>query len=451
MRDDDDIEIVDLDAPDDVARSGSGAFSRRSRLWLGVLTAIGAVVALVLFWPAVASLVAITRATPPAATPAPRPTVVAQTPPRVSMLTIGDVRLVKESPSYTGDNGFLYALQTTTGHSLWQVSQPVRDFGVVAGDNVYIYTSTYSLAILNAHSGHLLWQRQLGNEATVVGTLAQQVYVSDGEQLTAYDVNTGKQLWSRTRVGSFLQVDAGLIYTFANSHLGWNLLALRPQDGQTVANYTMLDVYLRSIQIENGLAYVVQANSIMFTLQLSDHRQLWRQTLPPNANVARIVDGRIYLDIYDQGKDNQIEVLRGRDGAFLWHYSYGYVSTTDIQDGIVYVSAHSSISALRVETGQLLWHYETGYLDPDIRINAGTVYVNSFSAGVVDTLNAHTGKPIWHYATSQRGKDQSSIISFIVHIDGGIVYIASVNDLTLNAISASNKSPLWNTLIHISR
>ncbi|GER88681.1 hypothetical protein KDW_28430 [Dictyobacter vulcani] len=448
MQDDDVIEIIDLDRPEGTGSSSGGAFSHRSRLWLGALTGIGIVVTLVLFGPALAPLFGMTQATQPA-NPIPQTAGVGHTPPLLSMVTDGDVGLVKEAPSYSGVIGRLYAVQTTTGRSLWQVAQPVREFGMADG-KVYVYKSTYVLAVLNRQTGATVWQKQLDVDAAVVGTLEQQLYVSEGDQLAAYDVNTGARLWSRTRVGSFLQVDAGRIYTFANSRTGWALLALRPQDGKTVQTYMMMDVYLRSIQIEHGLAYVVQADGVLFTLRLTDHRQLWRQALPDNSTVARILDGRIYLDIYDQGKDNLIEVLNGSNGHLLWSYSYGYVSTTDVQNGIVYVSAHSSVSALRVETGQLLWHYETGFLDPAIQINDGIVYINSLSAGVIDTLNARTGQHIWHYTTPQGGKGQSMIQNFIVHVDGGIVYIAAVNNFTLNAINASDKSLLWNTPIHVN-
>ncbi|GCE05739.1 outer membrane protein assembly factor BamB family protein [Dictyobacter aurantiacus] len=451
------FEIVDLDDAE-AARGGllhGQYFSGRSRFYLALLTALGVVVlVLALLWPNISALSRpLLSGPPPVARPTPPVTHISQrTPPIVNVVTWGPITVMRAAPDYDSDMGRIFAFETRTGRVLWRSDQNIRTFGVVDG-KVYEQWLDYSLHVLNVRDGSQLWQHPLPSGANVTSGANGLVFVaSDATTIVAYRLSDGAFVWSHEDVGSLQQIDAGVAYTFRSGPQGHGTIsAFRVADGRLVRRYSVNDDGLRALVVDQGVLYILQVNRDLVALSIPDLRQLWRRQIDKNADLARIVDGQIYFNVYEQGISNWIDVWSARDGSSLWRYHYGYVVFSDEQDGIVYVSAHSSVNALRAGDGVLLWHHETGFLDPAIQINSGSVYINSISKGVVDALNARSGKWRWSYSINYHGDAQLDVLSFIAGIEDGIVYVVSMEDYSINALRASDKVLLWSSHIAITQ
>ncbi|GHO83495.1 PQQ-binding-like beta-propeller repeat protein [Dictyobacter formicarum] len=450
---DDEFKIVDLDSLDS-SRGGllhGRYFSGRSRFFLTILTLLGAVVlVLALLWPNIMALSQSLISSPTARATTPVTHIVDRTPPMVTIATWGSITVMRGAPGYNADQGRLFAFETRTGHVLWRSNQDIRTFGV-ADAMVYVQWSDYSLHVLNVRDGSQIWQQKLVSGAAITSEANGLLFVApDSATVMAYRLNDGTLVWSHQGVGSLLQVEAGLAYTFTNGPASSGIIsAFHVSDGSLARRYPVADSAPRAIIIEQGVIYTLQNNLLLVAVRVADQQRLWQRQMERNADLARIADGQIYLNVYDgQGRDNWIDVWSATDGSSLWSYHYGFVAFSDEQNGIVYASAHSSISALRASDGSLLWHRETKFLDPDIQINDGTVYISSFSDGIFNALNASSGQMRWSYSIAYNGDVQLDVLGFIAHIEHGIVYIVSMNDFSIKAMRASDKALLWSS--HIS-
>lgn len=448
------FEIVDLDDPDS-SRGGllhGQYFSGHSRFYLTILTLLGiGVLVLALVWPNITALSSLLTSGPTARATKPVTHIVERTPPVVNIATWGPITVMRDAPGYNADQGRVFAFETRTGHVLWRSNQDIRTFGV-ADAKVYMQRTDYSLHVLNVRDGSQVWQQKLVSGTIVNSEANGLLFVQpDSATVMAYRLNDGTLVWSHQAVGSLLQIEAGVAYTFTNGPASTGVIsAFQASDGRLVRRYPVADSAPRAIVIEQGVIYILQNNLLLVAVRVADQRRLWQRQLARNADLARIADGQIYFNVYDgQGSDNWIDVWSASDGSSLWRYHYAFVAFSDEQNGIVYASAHSSISALRASDGRLLWHRGTNFLDPDIQINDGTVYISSFSDGVFNALNASSGQMRWSYSIAYNGDVQLDVLGFIAHIEPGIVYIVSMNDFSINAIRASDKALLWSSHISI--
>ncbi|GCE19828.1 outer membrane protein assembly factor BamB family protein [Dictyobacter kobayashii] len=448
------FEIVDLDSLDE-GRSGARPrllqgqhFSGRGRFLLSALTLLGVGVVLVLLWPDVALLFPrpVTRVPSPLATSTNAGG--QQAPPLLTMLTWGGITVMKAAPGYNADHGRVSAFDTATGHLLWRTTQDVRDFGVADG-KVYLHKLDDTLHVLDVRNGTQLWQRKLGSGAAVAAQAdGLLLVVSNDGTLVAYRLNDGGIAWSRPNSGWLLQADAGLVYTFISGTTGGTLFAFHVSDGRLFQSYAISSGPPRDIIVQQGIIYTVRNDLVMTAVRVADRSLLWERPLEQNASLARIAAGRIYFNVYDQGLNNWIDVWNATDGRSLWRYQYGYAAFSDVQNGIVYVSAHTSISALRASDGHLLWHSPSTFSDPDIQVSDGSLYINSLTNGIVIALNARNGQTRWSYNIAANDGPQLDVLGFVAHVENGIVYVVSMHDFSLKAIRASDRFFLWG--MHLS-
>jgi outer membrane protein assembly factor BamB len=111
--------------------------------------------------------------------------------------------LKKISPAQTPEQSLLMALQTRNGQILWQ-DPPRLNLGYAtlaqSGNALYLHTDS-TLSKLDARSGTLLWQRDLGGDlgGLVAPVVANNVvYVVENNSLSALRTTDGSQIWSYT-------------------------------------------------------------------------------------------------------------------------------------------------------------------------------------------------------------------------------------------------------------
>jgi outer membrane protein assembly factor BamB len=303
---------------------------------------------------------------------------------------------------WDGHNGFVNALNATTGSKIWQFA---TDSGVES------------------------------SPAVVEGVVYIGIY---GGHVYALDASNGAEIWSFNAGGSVYPSPAvvdGLVYVGSAS--GY-LYALNAENGSQVWSYPTNGKILSSPAVVDGVVYFGSEDQTFYALRASDGTPIWNYTTGGYIDAApAVADGVVYFG----SRDGYVYALNATNGFQVWsfrplHGNYGsyYYSTPAVANGVVYVGGYDSyIYALSSTDGSVFWEYRTGGYIFSSPIIAGTVvYASSFD-GNVYALNAGTGGKIWSYQTG--GKMRSSCA-----VANGLAYVGS-EDGYLYAFGTSNAQP----------
>ena len=183
---------------------------------------------------------------------------------------------------FQGSNGSgaftpnFYALDIETGNVKWTFKSPLTGnkilslFYPVVGNGIVTATTRDSLYILNEDTGKIKWQFRTGLnssynvEAPVVvnDLVITNVYIGNNSQLIAYDLNTGKQVWSKNYNASRMKVgDNGILcYTKNNVSPSFNFAAIDTKNGNELWTSTINSSGFE-FEIGNGLVVVNSATA----------------------------------------------------------------------------------------------------------------------------------------------------------------------------------------------
>lgn len=306
---------------------------------------------------------------------------------------------------YVGSSNSFYALDSTTGVTLWTF--PVGSLyssPAVVGGVVYFGANAPGNAVyaLDASSGTLLWTYAMGDEVESPPTVVNGVVYIGGPKGNVYALNakTGSVQWiSATGAdsGPFSSpaVLNGLVYLGS----GNNVYALNTNTGVLKWKYATGDLVVSSPAVANGV---------------------------------------VYIGSYDRS----LYALNAKTGAKLWSYSTGDIvwSSPAVANGTVYVgSGDSSVYALNASTGALRWSYLTpkGGIYSSPAVANGVVYVSIFGGVFGDNniyaLNATTGAKLWGYSSG-------AVFSSSPVVANGMVYVGSdIGDLYAFSLKGSPK------------
>lgn len=259
---------------------------------------------------------------------------------------------VTSSPVLYGDyvvfgcrDGNAYALERSTGATLWQVpsSQGIGASPVVTGDAVILADYAGNVFAVGARDGKKRWNRKLpgrivSSPAAAPDRLLVGCYDGNAYCLSAKD---GTVLWKHGTGG---RVRAS---------------AASAGDRFLIASY---DGYLYALDASNG----------------SRH---WRQRIGGNISSAPAV----YKDmVVVGGPDGNVYAVSLADGTLRWKYRTGGAvkGTATIAEGLVYVGSNDrQLHCVRASDGTAVWRYATGGVvlaRPVVR--AGVVYVGSYDS-----------------------------------------------------------------------
>ncbi len=293
------------------------------------------------------------------------------------------------------DQGILYALNASTGATLWSFNLgfgiPVSSTPAVANGVVYIgggNADVGNVYALNASTGALLWSSTTGgpidsspavaNGVVYIGCIDSNVY--------AFNASTGAKLWSyntglNSAVESSPAVANGVVYVGSD---GSNLYALNASTGGLLWSYAMGADVTSSPAVANGVVYVGSQDYTVYALNASTGALLWSYT----------TGGAIYYSspavangvVYFGSLDGNLYALNASTGAKLWSYAIGESeSSPAVANGVVYIGSFDhNVYALNASTGAKLWSYDVGSaLESSPAVVNGTLYLglSAFSLG----------------------------------------------------------------------
>lgn len=307
---------------------------------------------------------------------------------RWSSPTVGQVESAPVEANgvvYVGAGFTVYALNATTGASLWQYSTGSFVGGpAVAGGLIFVSSADHNVYALRAGTGDLLWTYE-----TVEGIVPTTPTVANG---IVY-------------VGSWDK----------------NVYALNAATGALVWMFTASNSVFSIPTVANGVVYFGSYDNNIYALNASTGNLIWQHAAGAFGldSTPTVVNGILYVGAWDKN----IYALNSRNGALAWQYATDSAERTSaaVHDGIVYVASDGGfVYAMNAYTGALLWDYDTGSGDDGFppsspSVANGVVYAG-FQDGKVYALDATGGNLLWQSATGNAVSSTPAVVNGMVYL-----------------------------------
>lgn len=263
----------------------------------------------------------------------------------------------KESPSYTGGEYRLYALDKKTGTLDWEL-----------------------LVNKNRIMGFSPASPVVSDNFVYVGTF-------DGK-LLAIDIKERKVKWEFSVFEPIKEITKinNLIYFAAQKHYEDNdkLFAIDASDGQLIWEFDFQSkTDVSGICAENKTLFCKDANGIVYALDAKTGHLLWKKELLEKRNSGlsnpSLHNGIIYI-----ASDKTIYAINSKNGNIKWEYAYQHSlwGTPAVVNGALYIrSIDSYLHAISLSNGKLLWQFKIpgeeygGILTPTVE--QGLIFIGS--------------------------------------------------------------------------
>ncbi len=281
------------------------------------------------------------------------------------------------------NDGVVRALDSMSGHVVWEVSTEgaVRGAIAVDGDVAYVSSDSGHVCAI-AVDGTVLWTTALSAPVADRGpydNYGSRPAVRDGVvyaatqagMVGALDAHTGTLLWS-VDVGA--PVETGLALGEARVHvstMGNRHLALSASDGSTVWEINTLRPATTTPLVMGGTVIVGSRSAVLQVLDEATGEQLWSVTMGGSwvqSGAVALGDDRFAIGSSD------FKAVRGFDletGEDLWIATVvGWAWGVPVEaDGVVYASEirldyhepwDAALWAIDAQTGEVLWTASSG-------------------------------------------------------------------------------------------
>ncbi len=295
---------------------------------------------------------------------------------------------------------YLYAIDASTGELEWETEvggyeySPMRGKRVptVVDGTVYVTSSSRAsgqLHAIDAETGEHEWHVEVHGAATVPTVSDDTLYLPNGQAVAALDADTGKQIWVHEleegggMFGPAPAVVDGTVYVGGRPH---GTMTAPPQ--------------FHALDADSGEA-------------------VWRSEQRASFSAPTVVDDRVYVGfdpvlVFDTDTGDEAWTVDGSGSGGGW-----LVSSPTVADGTVYVGdSDGTIHAFGAEDGDERWTVETGdSITSSPTVADGTVFVGS-DDGHVYGLHTETGEADWSFSAD-------AAIPFSPIVVDGVVFFAT--------------------------
>ena len=371
--------------------------------------------------------------------------------------------------SFNQNDGFLYALNATTGTLIWKTPVTSTFLYGMTFDNGMIFHGGLDnkMHAWNATTGQLVWTY---NPGTIGGQWASSTAAAYGiiyehnqdTYLYAINETNGQLIWKQKGPGIGYSGIVGVAGGYIYSAMG-DTQYRDPNTGQFGTDeYDCFNAYtgqlVWTMPMENGAPY--------------NNQVLAYGNLYIEPTVSRAVPGGFYYSIYGLGSIGELWCISstpagwtmfGADSTHTfsgsgpsgnltkqWSFNTGaeVISPVTIADGTAFVgSTNGKIYALNSTTGDKIWNFTTGYMvRSEVAVSNGKVYTGA-DDGSIYCLNAATGTKVWQtpaggITISQVGAGIFPPARSSPQVVNGKVYVGSL-DGNIYCLDGSSGAVKW--------
>ncbi len=332
---------------------------------------------------------------------------------------------------------------------LWQFStgDKIRSSPTIANGVVYEGSNNGYLYALNATSGQLIWQYNSGSQIESSAAIANGiVYVGilwDGHNgyVDALNATTGSLIWRFTTnsgIESSPTVVDGVVYV--GSYSGY-VYALNAGSGSLVWSKLIGGSVFSSPAVVDGVVYVGSCNGYVYSLNAANGAIIWAFRTGSEVYASPAVVNNV---VYVNSDNGTIYALKALDGSRIWQAAFGKTDHADdspaVANGAVFVGSRNGYYAFNASDGSQIWYFTspysqrqlTGYVYSSPAVAGNTVYFGSFDSYLF-ALDATSGSAVWAYRTGGFLFSSPAIANGVVYIgsyDGKIYALGNPNEVT---------------------
>ena len=299
--------------------------------------------------------------------------------------------IVNSSVYFAANDGYVYALNATTGALIWRYSTG--------------WSPLFSLAVVNG-----------------------VVYIGANTKVLALKADTGVPLWQQTvgrNIKSSPAVVNGLLYIGAQAQgAGYNVVALNATTGAPVWTYLVSGEIASSPAVVNGLVYINSGGSL-YALNAVTGALLWHY----DQNIFLQSSPAVFHGVAYSGGD-AVYALNAVTGSVIWTYSPNPAiqgtSSAAVANGVLYIVAsffdndsntfYSDLLALDASSGQLIWSApvagQISTFSPTVA--NGVVYVSGTNGGGLFMFNAATGQELGFTQGGEAAMDSPPVVNGVL-------------------------------------
>jgi outer membrane protein assembly factor BamB len=280
-------------------------------------------------------------------------------------------------------SGFLYAISMQDGSIIWRFSAGAKQQDsspAVAGDVLVAHSKGGRVLVFDKHTGHLLWQRQVGSPIESSPVVIDGVdYFGDwGGTVYALDLRTRRLRWSYhggCKITASASIARGTLYI--GDYCG-RLLAFGAKSGKLRFSASAGSPVYGSSAIANGRVYTPSRDSGALVAFTTSGRRLW--SVPTGGYVysaPAVWRGRVYFGSYT----GWLYSVSASSGRVLWRgWVGGRISgSPTVVDGVVYAGSFADrIVGFDAGTGHVVFRFPHGYYVA-VAGNEGRLLLHSYS------------------------------------------------------------------------
>ena len=314
----------------------------------------------------------------------------------------------------------------------------VTSTAAVVGGIVYVGSQNGFLYALDASTGKLFWRFNTGESLLASPVVADGVvYIGNIRGVFALDAYKGTQIWKTQSIGnqridasvSTPAVSGGMLYvgTFADNRL----YAFRVSDGQLMWQFQAGDYVDSSPVVVGDTVYVGSNDYYLYAINAQTGALKWKYNCSqPFDSVSSpvVVNNIVYVTSYD----GNVFALNAETGQKIWNHTTSRLSSIfaapAFSNGVIYQTANKTLYALDATTGNELWNFTSAVqIQSCPAIADGVVYIGG-NDGILYALEASSGEQVWQYTIGYPIVASASVAN-------GVIYIGARNG-TLYAIGS---------------
>jgi outer membrane protein assembly factor BamB len=281
-----------------------------------------------------------------------------------------------EGVLYTADWNKILAIDTVSKTHKWQYTTPgaVKSAIAVKKGTLYANCDDGYLYALNASTGTLKWRFEQSIRDTLPSNLSSPTIVdgvvyfgsSRDSYIYAVDANTGMLRWKiynthamGATANSSPSVVNGMLYMGDNYH---NILALDATNGQIKWVFTANGLVFSSPTVVNGMVYVGSTGGSLYALDAVTGTKKWEVWLGQMVETSPIVSqGTVYFGTSAGSGHKAVFALDANNGSRKWAFSFeiDFYAGPLVFGNTVIAGGSEYLFALDANNGDVRWTFKT--------------------------------------------------------------------------------------------